>query len=381
MTDTSHAADSPRPTPPGNGPSPAGTPVPASPGPAGPWHYPPPPPRRRALAWIGWIGFLVCGLLLWSQWSARRDYFDVSEGIHEKFHSGVETGTDKVAIIAVRGIIMEGDGFVKRQIERVRKDEHVKAVVVRVDSPGGTVTGSDYIYHHLKKLSAERHIPLVVSMGSIAASGGYYVSMAVGGQAKSIFAEATTTTGSIGVIVPHYDVSGLLARYDVFEDSIASHPRKQMLSMTRKMSPDDRAIVQAYVDESFQRFKEIVKAGRPHLRQVNTGDALLNEANGRDLATGEIFTATQARQYGLVDEIGFIEDAIARAIELAGLDAEQARVIQYERPLSLSSLIGAAEASEPGLSLDTLLELSAPRAYYLATSWPPLISSRHQDEE
>ena len=119
-----------------------------------------------------------------SQWSARRDYFDVTQGIRERFHSGAEGGRDKVAVISVRGIILEGDGFVKRQIDRVRQDERVKAVVVRVDSPGGTVTGSDYIYHHLKKLREERNIPLVVSMGSIAASGGYYISMAVGDQEK-----------------------------------------------------------------------------------------------------------------------------------------------------------------------------------------------------
>ncbi len=125
---------------------------------------------------------------------------------------------------------MEGDGFVKRQIDRVRKDAQVKAVVVRIDSPGGTVTGSDYIYHHLKKLREDRSLPLVVSMGSIAASGGYYIAMAVGDQEKSIFAEPTTTTGSIGVIVPHYDLSGLMARYDVRDDSISSHPRKQILS-------------------------------------------------------------------------------------------------------------------------------------------------------
>src|SRR5688500_19769660 len=108
---------------------------------------------------------------------------------------------------------MEGDGFVKRQIDRIREDENVKAIVVRVDSPGGTVTGSDYIYHHLKKLRKEKNVPIVVSMGGMAASGGYYVSMAVGDEKDTIFAEPTCETGSIGVILPHYDLSGLMARY------------------------------------------------------------------------------------------------------------------------------------------------------------------------
>ena len=163
----------------------------------------------------------------------------------------------------MRGVIMDGDGFVKQQIDRVRQDDMCKAVVVRVDSPGGTVTGSDYIYHHLKRLREERQIPLVVSMGSVAASGGYYVSMAVGDQERSIFAEPTTTTGSIGVIMPHYDISGLLKQFQIEDDSIASHPRKQLLSMTRPMSDEDREIIQDYIDDSFSRFKEIVKSGRP----------------------------------------------------------------------------------------------------------------------
>ncbi len=315
-------------------------------GPPGLWERPG-RPRRRWSTWIGWVGFLTCGFLLASQWSARRDYFDLSQGIRERFHSGAEHGLDKVAVIAVRGVILDGDGFVKRQIDRIRKDDRVKAVVVRVDSPGGTVTGSDYIYHHLTRLRAERQIPLVVSMGSMAASGGYYVAMAVGDQKRSIFAEPTTTTGSIGVIVPHYDLSGLLARFDVRDDSIASHPRKQLLSVTRTMSDEDRAIVQDYVDQSFQRFKEIVRTGRPQLRQAAAGDALVDAQSDRDLATGEIFTAPRAQQYGLIDEIGFIEDAIDRAVD----------------PVPLASL----------------LEMSAPRAYYLATSLPPLLSSRRAE--
>ncbi len=242
-------------------------------------------------------------------------------------------------------MILEGNGFVKQQIDRVRQDSDVKAVVLRVDSPGGTVTGSDYIYHHLQKLREERNIPLVVSMGSIAASGGYYASMAVGDQERSIFAEPTTTTGSIGVIVPHYDVSGLLAKYDVQDDSVVSHPRKQILSMTRPMSADDRQIIQQYVGDSFVRFKSIVKQGRPNLRRASTGDELVDPTTGRDLATGEIFPAPKALQYGLIDEIGFIEDAIERAAQLAGLSSENVRVVEYQRPASLTNLIGLAAAS------------------------------------
>ncbi len=277
-------------------------------------HCPGPGPWRRVLTWIGWTGFLVCALVVVSQYSAMQQYYDTTGGIREKYHSGTPGADNKVAIIHVRGIIMRGDGFVKHQIDRIRSDPSVKAVVLRVDSPGGTVTGADYIYHHLLRLRDERKLPIVVSMGSIATSGGYYVAMAVGDQPDTIFAEPTTTTGSIGVIMPHYDVSGLMAKLQIQDDSIASHPRKQLLSMTRPMSESDRKLVQEYIDESFERFKQIVKSGRPMLAKANPGKELREVKADRNLATGEIFSATRALQFGLIDRIGFIEKAIARAV-------------------------------------------------------------------
>ena len=322
----------------------------------------------RLFVWIGWTGFALCATLVMSQYLILSDYFDTSGGIYESFHSGAEFARDKVAIISLTGVIIEGDGFVKRQIDRVRNDENVKAIVLRINSPGGTVTGSDYIYHHLSRLRKERNLPMVVSMGSMAASGGYYAAMAVADQPKSIYAEPTTTTGSIGVIIPHYDISGLMSRFDVKDDSISSHPRKQMLSMTRPIPDEHRIILQRYVDESFDRFKEIVKSGRPIF--VENPD-LLDE-----LATGEIFSATQAKKHGLVDEIGFIEDAIDRALEICGLEKETTRVVRYQKQAGLFGLPAITmSANQQSSDLNTLLELSAPRAYYLVTSLPPFIAS------
>jgi protease-4 len=298
--------------------------------------------------------------------AAYQEYFDNSGGIYERYHSGNETAKDKIAIIELRGAILNGDGYVKRQIDRVTEDESVKGVVLRINSPGGTVTGSDYIYHHLKQLveDKERDLPLVVSMGAVAASGGYYIAMAVGDQEDSIYAEPTTTTGSIGVIMPHYDLSGLLERADVKNDSIVSHPRKQLLSMTRAISDEDRLILQRYVDQSFNRFKDIIRAGRPGFRDHP-------EALDR-LATGEIFTAEQAEKDGLIDEIGFIEDAIERVTELAGLDADYVRVVKYKRPSTVLEAIGLNAASATVNPQQSLLELTVPRAYYMLTTLPGL---------
>jgi protease-4 len=288
--------------------------------------------------------------------------------LQESYHSLSKTAGNKVAIIAVEGTILDGEGYVKQQIDRVREDKAVKAVVVRIDSPGGTVTGSDYIHHHLVELAKERQLPMVVSMGGMAASGGYYVAMAVGDTENTIFAEPTTWTGSIGVIIPHYDFSGLMERFNVAEDSIKSHPLKQMGSPTRPMTEQERAIMQALVDDSFSRFKEIIKSGRPHFRE--NSEAL------DGLATGQVFTTSQAIAGKLVDKEGYIEEAIDRAIELAALNKDDVKVIEYERPFSFSDLLLASQGSEPaGVDLSALLELTAPKAYYLCT-WLPAVAQR-----
>jgi protease-4 len=280
--------------------------------------------------------------------------------IEEKYHSLSRTATDKVAIMTVEGTILTGEGFAKKQIDKIRDDKNVKAIVLRIDSPGGTVTGSDYIFHHLTKLVAERKIPLVVSMGGIAASGGYYIAMAVGDEPNSIYAEPTTWTGSIGVVIPHYDLSGLMKEIKVSEDSVKSHRLKQMGSPFKEMTEEERAKFQGLVDDSFARFKEIVKKGRPYFRD--------RDAELTKVATGEIFTTNQALASKLVDKEGFIEDAIDRAIELAKLDKKETKVVQYKQPFGLlEGLFMKANAQPAGLDLKALLDLATPRAYYLCT--------------
>ena len=135
--------------------------------------------------------------------------------------------------MSLEGTIISGDGFIKKQIDQAKEDENVKAVVLRVNSPGGTITGSDYILHQLRELREERDIPLIVSMGSLCASGGYYASMAVGDTPDSLFAEPTTWTGSIGVVIPHYDLGKLMNDWGIEDNSIVSHRLKTMGSLTR----------------------------------------------------------------------------------------------------------------------------------------------------
>ena len=197
-----------------------------------------------------------------------------------------------------------------------------------------------------------------------------YIAMANGGREDVIFAEPATLTGSIGVIIPHFDLSKLMKKLDVEDDSVASGPLKEMLSPTKERTPElaarERKILQTLVDDMFVRFKEIVKAGRPKL----------DDAKIAQVATGQIFTAKQAVEAGLVDRIGFLEDAIDRAVEMAGLTKETARVVKYSRQKGLLDEVlgGAGPGAE--FSLQSFAELTTPRAWYLCSWWPALITSR-----
>ena len=322
---------------------------------------------RGRLAWIiTGISVVVAAVAL----GANAEYFQTNPKVIEQYHSMANKATNKIAIVEIRGAIMGGEGFARHQLDQVKADESVRAIVLRIDSPGGTVSGSDELHYRLKKLAAERNLPVVVSMGSIAASGGYYVAMANGGEDDIIFAEPSTITGSIGVIIPHFDFSQLLKRFDVTDDSITSGPLKEMLSVTKSRSTElakkERGIVQDLVDEMFTRFKDIVRKGRPKL------DDKTIEA----VTTGQVFTANQAITFGLVDKIGFLEDAIARAVVLADLQEDSVRVIQYKKPQGLfDELLGGASQARSFNNLEMLVEWTTPRAWYLCSWWPVITTS------
>ena len=295
---------------------------------------------------------------------------DTDHRIQEKFVSHSASAQDKVAVLPIEGIILESeDGFIRRAIDHAASDESVKAVVLRIDSPGGSVSGSDYIYYHLRKLVEKRSIPIVVSMGSIAASGGYYVAMAAGETPDVLFAEPTSFTGSIGVIIPHYNLAELMDKVGAKEDSIASHPLKKMGSVTRPMTDEERKIFESLVSDSFGRFKGIVRSGRSKFQKA---PELLDK-----LATGQVYSADQAKQNGLIDRIGFLEDAVDRAIELAGLKKDRVKVIRYKPETTLASILMGGEAhAAAAVDLKTLLDMTTPRAYYLFTWLPGLDVAR-----
>lgn len=339
----------------------------------------PPPQIIIQQSMFGWLGkallalVVILVMVIIGLVANYRAYFNDPERPQERYHSLARHATKKIAIINLEGTIMAGDGFVKKQIDAIKEDPNVVAAVLRVNSPGGTVTGSDFIYHHLREMLDERQIPLVVSMGSLCASGGYYVAMAVGDQADALYAEPMTITGSIGVIMPHYDLSGLLGRWNVKDDSIATGPLKQMGSFTKPMTEEDRQALESILNDMFAGFKEVVAAGRPKFK----ADPLALDA----IATGQVFTAKQALDRGLIDKIGFLEAAIERSAELAGVSTDEVRCVRYEPPRTLMGELFGAQVSalSEGGSLDpaALLDLAAPRAYYLWTTVPALVSTGH----
>jgi protease-4 len=374
------------------------SPLPNNPNPPG--GYVPPPqhaaePQRRELptrvileqrGWgrwsgrLGWTLFILALMYIGLSYGSYSSYMQTNPKLEEKYFSNSAIAKDKVAIITIEGIIEHQDGFAKWQIDQARDDPNVKAVVVRVDSPGGTITGSNYLYHQLKELAEKKNIKLVVSMGGLAASGGYYISMAVGDTPDTIYAEPSTWTGSIGVVIPHYDLSDLLEKWNITDDSIVSNPLKLTGSPTRKVPPElakkEHDILQNLVDESFSDFKDIVKSGRPEFKK--------NPAELDKLATGQVFSAKQALKDHLVDQIGYVEDAVNQAIKLNlnGANPDDVRVVKYTAPKGLlnQALFGPSASSDLSslargsrLDLSALLDLTAPRAYYLCTWLPTLV--------
>lgn len=210
----------------------------------------------------------------------------------------------KVGVVKIEGIIMDPKAAVD-QIHRYRKDDSVTAVVLRVESPGGTVGAAQEIYAEVKKLAQKK--PVVVSMGSVAASGGYYVSC----PAKVIFANPGTITGSIGVVMEMTNLEGLFEWMKIKNETIKSGAMKDVGSPYRPMTNAERDYLQKFVDDVHLQFEEVVAKGRD-----------LAPEDVHKLADGRVYTGAQAKQLRLVDELGDLWDAIDRAAKLGGIKGE-----------------------------------------------------------
>lgn len=315
-----------------------------------------------------------------------------SEQLPEKHYSGDPTATDKVAIVRVAGVLMDGtNGYAHRQIEQAAKDKSVKAVVVRIESPGGTITASEELYRSLTQLRDNSHKrfmgtgpkPLVASMGAIAASGGYYIAMPAG----TVVAEPYTITGSIGVFAALPNVSELANRNGIKLELVKAGDIKAGGSPFQTMAPEERQPWQDMVDHAYDRFLTVVATGRPALKKEqlvhdkiermvplyddkglprSEGGKPLTTRNVRYRADGGTFTPPQAKELGLIDEIADLSTAGNRAAEDAQLS--RYKVVTYERQKTLAELLLGVEAKQPAqvLSAEQLSSALTPRLWYLS---------------
>ncbi len=252
--------------------------------------------------------------------------------------------TDKVALIKVEGVINSSDSILKR-LKKVEEDKSIKALVVRVNSPGGAVGAAQEIYDELLKIREEYKKPIVVSMGNVAASGGLYISL----PANVIFAEGGTITGSIGVIIQKLDVSELASKVGVKVEVVKTGKFKDILNPFREMSPEEREFLLKLEKDVLDQFKEAVVKNRKGKLKVDIDQ----------IADGRIFSGRQALEIGLVDKIGNLQDAIKEAARLAGIKGKPTVVeLKKEQPF-MKKLLGT---EIKGLPFDTATTIGI---YYL----------------
>lgn len=247
-------------------------------------------------------------------------------------------GRDKILLVDIAGILStEKQGLfgsrnrapdhvarLKEELKRAERDRRVKALVLRINTPGGTVTASDIMYRELMDFKARKNVPVVACLMDIAASGGYYIAMA----SDTIFAHPTTVTGSIGVIAVKFNAKGLLDKIGIENETITSADLKDSMSPFRGMSEQERTLMQNILDEMHGRFTGVVQAGRPRLSVEDVAA----------VSDGRIFTAGQALDAGLIDRIGYLDNAIEAAEQMAGLESGS-RVVMYHRPYNYKNNI------------------------------------------
>jgi len=337
--------------PPGWGPPPPGWgPPPWSGPPAG--IPPPPPPRRDRLA-LGVVAFIFGGLFL-----VFFGFLVLAYGVVKGESPGISGGPG-IGIVEVKGAIGMGPGgvdaeAVMKHLKKFGEDASVKAIVVRIDSPGGAVGPSQEIYDEVKKVAAKK--PVVCSMGSMAASGGFYVSMAC----RKILAEPGTLTGSIGVISQFPNLKGLAEKLDVRIETVKSGKLKDAGNPFRDMTPEDRAYWQALIDQVYGQFLGAVVAARK-----------LPEEEVRKVADGRAITGGEAKRLKLIDQLGNFYDAVDVAKAEAGVSGEPRLVYPPDdRTRFFEQLMGSfASATARAVKAEVTAEASGasqPGIYFLA---------------
>lgn len=334
------------------------------------------------------LNLVLCGALGWFK------SHDEDADLPELVLFSHQHSEGKIAVIRVEGVLMEGMiDFALKQIEMVAKDDGIKAIVLRIDSPGGTVSASEELFQRLVRLrnGKVRKFPdskarkIIVSMGSLAASGGYYIAM----PGETIYAERGTLTGSIGVYASLPNVSEFIHQHGIKFELVKAGGIKASGSPFHEMTPRERQPWQDIVDQAYDQFLDVIVEGRPKLNKAAIRDEVLfrksieiRDEKGavvrdwwgrprttsyeRRRADGGTFTAMEAKQYGLIDEIGTLEDALDAAASSAGISRYTA--VEYRRPPSLFGSLLGIQTKSGGVNLDRVAAGLTPRMWYLSSN-------------
>jgi protease-4 len=290
--------------------------------------------KRSSLAWILVIGAILCGLFVVSLFAIMAVMTD---------GGGFSAGGDRIAVVPIEGVIDDGMAkTVNRHLKQYGDDSRVKAIILRIDSPGGGVSASEEIYREVKRLKEEKNKKVVVSMASVAASGGYYIAC----PADKIFANKGTVTGSIGVIAEWLNYKGLAEWAKLKPVVFKSGEFKDTGSPTRELTEAEKKYFQGVIDEFYNQFVGAVTEGRQ-----GKGDAGAELTRERvvKLADGRIYTGEAAKKNGLVDEIGNYEDAVKATAKLVQIKGEPQVVTppkQKEGFSLLDLLLGATKIKD-----------------------------------
>ena len=358
---------------------------------------PPPPPyyysaplppsgRGKGGVWkfLAITMFVLCGLYI----AGRLMFSGPSLQTHgsmgqRKAHDMMEVvvkdngSRQKIAVIDVDGVIMSGIAdrsgrslvqMIEEQLNAAAEDKRVKAVILKVDSPGGEVMASDDIYNLIADFQSKSSKPVIASMGNVAASGGYYVSA----PCRWIVANELTITGSIGVIMHGYNIRGLMDKVGIRQEVFKSGKFKDMMSSDKAESeilPEEKKMIQDLIDETFLKFKGVVADGRAYASKQNGGKGRKLVPNWQDYADGRIVSGKKAFELGFVDELGNFDTAVERAQIIAGI--QDANLIQYQAPFYLGSLLrmfGESQAKSQSVKIDLGLDypkLKAGQTYFI----------------
>jgi protease IV len=278
--------------------------------------------------------FLIVALLFSSDISAN---LNTDTQLKQMYISGSKNAQNKIALITINGIILDNNSSwgktanmnaICDQLKEAARDKKIKAVLLYINSPGGEITATDIIHHNIEKVRNKK--PVIALLGSLAASGGYYAAVA----SNYIIANHYTTTGSIGVIINSYNYYDLLQKIGIHDEVYKSKELKDLLNPARPRTKVEKVIIQSLINESYDGFVKVVSKGRIDKNKKLTVEYIKNS----NIGDGRIFSGTQALKLGLIDQLGYFDDAVNKTAELAHLKKNDFQLIAYQRQLSLSDI-------------------------------------------